>query len=99
MINIVNGKTLYAVAWELREKKRNNIIRCGFEYLHAVDATSAKMSVSMGKGIIPPNLKLNIPWAAPAVGWFVHDKHGEKLSSDGKTQIEETEEEIETRAG
>lgn len=72
-------ETLYAIAWEKRTRA-GVVLDCGHDYLHAESAGHAKAQYL--RGLAPEERRgRHIVEVAPAVGFHVHDNHGDKLSA------------------
>lgn len=75
-------ETLFAVAWEIHRTRggRLVVVDCGHDYLHAESAGQAKATYL--RGLTPHERRgRHIVNVAPAVGFNVHDNHGDKLSA------------------
>lgn len=76
-----NGKILYAVAFMKRMRSRRTgrlFWKPGFiEYCHAADEVEARLTIV--RTSLPS--RIEVVAAAPAIGHFVNDNHGEKLSA------------------
>ena len=68
------GKILYSIAWE---KYENGKILPQLDYTHATDAGDAWKQFYGSIGALHCRKIVAI---APAVGFHVHDSHGDKLS-------------------
>lgn len=77
-MNTPDGKTLFAVAFnkKVRVRGRWGWVPGGIRYTHAVDAATARANVIKSEKCL-----LDIIGVAPAIGYFVNDNHGDKLSA------------------
>jgi hypothetical protein len=75
-----NGKTLYRV---MVETFRPGVgwRPDGYIHLHAANLGEAKIAFNRASYGRARRIALNGFGIAPAVGFYVHDKHGEKLSA------------------
>ena len=80
LIDIKNGKKLYAIAYEYKvgEGRYTRWIP-EVDYLHAIDDCDARLQYFQSE---PPEVmrQVRIVGIAPVIGYHVHDNHGDKLS-------------------
>jgi hypothetical protein len=75
-------ETLFAVAWETHRTRggRLVVVDCGVDYMHAESAGHARFQ--FWQALTPAEKKgRHVVNIAPAVGFNVHDNHGDKLSA------------------
>jgi hypothetical protein len=70
-----DGRPLYAIAFNI--KKNGRWCPHPVEYVHAQDQATAR-NIAIRSF---PNNQIDIIAVAPAIGFFVEDNHGEKLSA------------------
>ena len=74
-------KLLYCVAyeWRVRRAGKWSSWKAEFDYVHADSAGEARMIFAKAEPY-NPSKQIHIANAAPVVGYFVDDNHGDSLS-------------------
>ncbi len=85
LIDVKDGKILYAIAYEKRVSYVKNGQRRrkwipGMEYLHAVDEGDARLQYFQSEA---PQVmqEVRIVGVAPVIGYHVNDNHGDDISA------------------